>query len=169
MSSQSSAPAPVLVHATAVARHGAAVLLMGPSGSGKSDLALRLLAQPASPSLPTGHFELISDDQVWLQRDSAGLIATAPATIAGKLEVRGVGIVEVAAAASARVALVIELVEMRSIPRLPDPDTIELGGVVLPSLKLCGFDTSATIKVALALVAANAGKSDDGVGLIARL
>ncbi|MFN3869796.1 MAG: HPr kinase/phosphorylase, partial [Hyphomicrobiaceae bacterium] len=90
MTSQSADP--VLVHATAVARHGAAVLLMGPSGSGKSDLALRLLAQTASPSLPTGDFELVSDDHVLLHRDHDLVIASAPPSIAGKLEVRGIGI-----------------------------------------------------------------------------
>lgn len=155
MSSQ--LPEPLLVHATAVARHGAAVLLMGPSGSGKSDLALRLLAQPASPALPTGDFELVGDDHVWLQREDTVLSVSAPAAIAGKIEVRGLGIIEVAAAQAARVVLVVELAAHHDVPRLPHQAEIELAGIVLPLLRLPGLDASAPIKVAAALAAAVSG------------
>src|SRR6185369_13552251 len=72
-------------HASTVARDGRAVLIMGPSGSGKSDLALRLLDRG---------FSLVSDDQTLVRVDGGRLLASPPQTIAGKLEVRGVGIVE---------------------------------------------------------------------------
>ena len=72
-------------HASTVAVDGRAVLITGPSGSGKSDLALRLLDRG---------FTLVSDDQTIVRREGNKLIASAPPNIAGKLEIRGVGIVE---------------------------------------------------------------------------
>src|SRR3954467_1212574 len=73
------------VHASTVASEGRAVLITGPSGSGKSDLALRLLDRG---------FTLVSDDQTLLKRSGTRLIASAPPTIVGKLEVRGIGIID---------------------------------------------------------------------------
>src|SRR5881396_1814161 len=74
------------VHASTVATDGRAVVILGPSGSGKSDLALRLLDRG---------FTLVSDDQTIVKKDGARLLASAPPTTAGKLEIRGIGIVEV--------------------------------------------------------------------------
>ena len=71
------------VHGTSVASDGRAVLLTGRSGAGKSDLALRLLDRG---------FKLVSDDQTILGKTKAVLVATAPATIAGRMEVRGLGL-----------------------------------------------------------------------------
>jgi len=73
------------LHASTVALDGRAVLISGPSGSGKSDLALRLLDRG---------FILVSDDQTIVRKDGGHLVAGAPPTIAGKLEVRGIGIVD---------------------------------------------------------------------------
>src|SRR5207237_6122820 len=73
------------VHASTVALDGRAVLITGPSGSGKSDLALRLLDRG---------FTLVSDDQTIVRKDGDRLLASAPPTIAGKLEIRGIGIIE---------------------------------------------------------------------------
>ena len=64
---------------------GRAVLIAGPSGAGKSDLALRLIDRG---------FTLVSDDQTIVKRDGDRLLASAPPTIAGKLEIRGIGIVD---------------------------------------------------------------------------
>src|SRR6185295_873342 len=86
------------VHASTVALDGRAVLISGPSGSGKSDLALRMLDRG---------FTLVSDDRTILRRLGGKLIASAPDTIKGKLEVRGVGIVEMKTVANVPVALVV--------------------------------------------------------------
>jgi serine kinase of HPr protein (carbohydrate metabolism regulator) len=84
------------LHASAVAIDGRAVLLMGPSGAGKSDLALRLLDRG---------FTLVSDDQTLVRREGARLLASAPDTIAGKLEIRGIGIVALESVAIVPVCL----------------------------------------------------------------
>lgn len=129
------------VHASTVATGGRAVLITGPSGSGKSDLTLRLLDRG---------FTLVSDDQTIVRRDGERLIATAPATIAGKLEIRGLGIVEMDHVSDVPVAL---LVELRSeIQRLPD-DSRErpIVGVPLPLVTIDAMSASAASKVALAL------------------
>lgn len=152
-------PTSITVHATVIARRGVAALLRGPSGAGKSDLALRLLAMPASPNLPTGDFTLISDDQVQLSITAGQLTATAPATIAGRMEVRGLGIVTLPATASARVVLVADLVQSGQVERLPEPDTVELLGVAVPLVRLAPFEASAPIKLALALDSAGRRKS----------
>ena len=98
-----------LVHGTCVALGRSAALLRGPSGSGKSDLALRFLflarRGPAALEAPT----LVADDQVSLSRSGERLLAGPPDTIRGKLEVRGIGIVEVKSVADAELALVVDL------------------------------------------------------------
>ena len=71
------------LHASAVAVAGRAVLILGASGSGKSGLALRLLALGA---------DLVADDRVLVERRGEGLVARAPAVLAGLIEARGVGI-----------------------------------------------------------------------------
>src|SRR3954454_8456456 len=73
------------VHASTVAIDGRAVLVTGPSGTGKSDLALRLLDRG---------FTLVSDDQTIVKKDGNRLLASAPPNIAGKLEIRGIGIMD---------------------------------------------------------------------------
>src|SRR3954469_11378956 len=97
------------LHTSAVALEGRAVLISGPSGSGKSDLALRLLDRG---------FVLVSDDQTIVKKDGARLVATAPPTIAGKLEVRGIGIIEMEQTDNVPVALIVELTS--DIQRMPD-------------------------------------------------
>ena len=129
------------VHASTVALDGRAVLISGPSGSGKSDLALRLLDRG---------FTLVSDDQTIVRRDGDRLIATAPPTIAGKLEVRGIGIVEMERLDNVPIALIVELTS--DIQRLPD-DSRErpILGVRLPLISIDAMTASAPSKVALAL------------------
>ena len=129
------------LHASTVAIDGRAVLIMGPSGAGKSDLALRLLDRG---------FTLVSDDQTIVRRDGDGLIASAPATIAGKLEIRGVGIVDMESVANVPLCLLVELTS--DIQRLPD-DSRErpILGVPLPLVSIDALTASAASKVALAL------------------
>jgi HPr kinase/phosphorylase len=140
-------------HATAIAVGGRACLIRGPSGSGKSDLALRCIAVGVTPLLPTPAL-LISDDQVELARDGLSLIASAPAAIAGKLEVRGQGIVTVPTIASAPVVLIVDLLSASEpIERLPDPPPLALlCGLERPVLRLHPFEASAPVKVLLALM-----------------
>ena len=128
-------------HASTVAVDGRAVLISGPSGSGKSDLALRLLDRG---------FTLVSDDQTIVRRDGDRLVASAPPTIKGKLEIRGVGIVEMETVTDVPVALYVELTS--EIVRLPD-DRRErpVLGVNLPLISVDAQTASAASKVALAL------------------
>jgi serine kinase of HPr protein (carbohydrate metabolism regulator) len=129
------------LHASAVAIEGRAVHITGPSGAGKSDLALRLLDRG---------FTLVSDDQTLVRRDGAQLIASAPGAIAGKLEIRGIGIVEVDSVADVPLCLLVELTS--DIQRLPD-DSRErpILGVSLPIVSIDALTASAASKVALAL------------------
>lgn len=129
------------VHASSVAIGGRAVLITGPSGSGKSDLTLRLIDRG---------FTLVSDDQTIVRRDGSRLIASAPPTIAGKLEIRGMGIIEMETESDVPVALLIELTS--EIQRLPDENRERpILGVPLPLVSLDAMAASAPSKVALAL------------------
>ena len=132
------------VHATSVALGGDGILLRGPSGSGKSDLALRLIDAGA---------RLVADDQTELERIGAVLEMRAPATIAGRLEVRGLGIMRVPSVAVAPLRLVVDLVAPEAVERLPEPEFCTLLGVSLPLLRLAPFAASAAAKLRLALSA----------------
>jgi len=140
----------MLVHVTSVAlklgrKPWRAVLLRGPSGAGKSDLALRLIDRGA---------RLVADDQTRLVRKGRALLASAPAAIAGRMEVRGVGIVELRRAqliGRAPVALIVDLVAAGKVERLPEPGVELVEGLSLPVLALAPFETSAVAKLHLAL------------------
>ena len=129
------------VHASTVALDGRAVLISGPPGSGKSDLALRLIDRG---------YTLVSDDQTIVRREGETLIASAPPTIAGKLEIRGIGIVDMKSADNIPIALYVELTS--EIMRLPD-DRRErpVLGVNLPLVSIDAQTASAASKVSLAL------------------
>ena len=129
------------IHASSVAVDGRAVLITGPSGSGKSDLALRLVDRG---------FTLVSDDQTVVRRDGDRLIASAPSQIAGKLEIRGIGILEMDTVSDVPVALLVELTS--EIQRLPDDSRDRpVLGVPLPLISIDATTASAPAKVALAL------------------
>jgi serine kinase of HPr protein (carbohydrate metabolism regulator) len=129
------------LHASTVAVDGRAVLITGPSGSGKSDLTLRLLDRG---------FVLVSDDQTIIKKNGSRLCATSPPTIRGKLEIRGVGIVTVDHVEDVPVAMVVELTS--DIQRLPD-DSRErpMLGVPVPLISVDALTASAPSKVAVAL------------------
>ena len=129
------------LHASTVALDGRAVLISGPSGSGKSDLALRMLDRG---------FTLVSDDRTIVRKEGERLLASSPETIKGKLEVRGVGIVEVESVADIPIALVVELTS--DIQRLPDDNRERLiMGAAVPLISVDAMTASAPSKVALAL------------------
>ena len=129
------------LHASTVALDGRAVMIAGPSGSGKSDLALRLLDRG---------FTLVSDDQTIVRKEAGRLLASAPPAIHGKLEIRGVGIVEMETVSDVPVALFIELTS--DIQRLPDDSRERLVlDVKLPLISVDAMTASAPSKVALAL------------------
>src|SRR5579863_436340 len=130
------------VHATAVALDGAGVLIRGPSGSGKSDLALRLI--------DTGG-QLVADDQTELTLQDRTIVMRAPLAIAGRMEVRGIGIAHVTAAAAAPLRLVLDLVRPDEIERLPERSRCELMGIEVPRLAITPFEASAVAKVRLVL------------------
>lgn len=128
-------------HASTVASNGRAVLITGPSGSGKSDLALRLIDRG---------FTLVSDDQTIVRREGNRLIANAAPNIAGKLEIRGIGIVEMETAKDVPVALIVQLTS--EIERLPDERRERpILGVNLPLVSVDALTASAASKVSLAL------------------
>ncbi len=139
-------PLPPTLHGTAVALNGLAVLLRGPSGAGKSDLALRLLDLG---------FRLVADDRVVVTEaaaDSGLPTVCAPPALAGLLEVRGVGIVPVAALPGpVPLALVIDLCPAAEVPRLPEPERTTVAGCPVARLRLDPWALSAPQKVRLAL------------------
>ncbi len=138
-------------HGSAIAVDGRAALIVGPSGAGKSDLALRCLSLATTTLIPAvAH--LVADDRVLISWDDGRLSVEAPETILGKLEVRGVGILEVPYERTAELALIVELIPPGAVERLPDPPpTRELLGVSLPVLRLAPFEASAPVKLLLAL------------------
>jgi HPr kinase/phosphorylase len=132
----------LLVHGTTVAIGGRGVLLRGPSGSGKSDLALRLIDAGG---------RLVADDQSVLSRDGDAVLVRAPGPIAGLIEVRGVGIVRVDSLPVARLALIADLVAPQHVERLPEPRSETIFGLAIPLVAIAPFEASAPAKLRLAL------------------
>jgi hypothetical protein len=137
-------PGEMLVHGSCAARDGEAVLFLGPPGTGKSDLVLRLLHRPG--------WRLVADDQVAVE-DGATPPRVGPApALRGMLEVRGLGILaDLPVAEDAALRLAVELAPRDAVPRLPEPGTLAVGAAALPRLALHAFDASAPEKVEAAL------------------
>ncbi|MEQ1549966.1 aldolase [Sphingorhabdus sp.] len=128
--------ATALVHATAVAIDGQGILLVGASGSGKSDLALRLIDRGAV---------LVCDDYCDILDGSDGPEIHATPSISGKIEVRGVGICSIDYIPSTPLSMVLQL--DRAPDRLPASDgRIELAGWSVPYARLAPFEMSAPLK-----------------------
>jgi HPr kinase/phosphorylase len=134
----------VVLHASCVDLLGTGVALVGPPGTGKSDLALRLIDRGA---------RLVSDDRLAVERHGDVLIGRAVDSIAGLIEVRGLGIMRINHCVSTRLGLVVALGCAGPLPRLPEHLTYELLGVALPYLELDPRTPSACAKVRLALTA----------------
>jgi serine kinase of HPr protein (carbohydrate metabolism regulator) len=145
----------VNIHASCVVLTGAGeafgaprdggVLILGESGAGKSDLALRLIAMGAM---------LVADDRCDLFVSSDALRAAVPRSLAGMIEIRGLGIVHIPWQPDARVALSVRLANPRLVARLPEtvkyhpPPPLELPEEDLPhEILLAPFEASAPAKV----------------------
>ncbi len=129
------------VHASCVAIGGRAVLIAGASGRGKSDLAMRLIDRGA---------HLVSDDYTVVTRAGGRALASAPPTIAGKIELRGVGLVDLEPARDVPVALIVDLdAEPERLPQ--GAGRRQVSGVEVPVVALAGLEPSAPIKVEQAL------------------
>jgi serine kinase of HPr protein (carbohydrate metabolism regulator) len=128
------------LHATTVAIDGVAVMIEGASGSGKSDLALRLIDRGAI---------LVSDDQTLVVRTGNTLLARAPMTIAGRIEVRGIGILAMPYVEDVPVALLVRL--GGAIERMPERRVRQIAGIDVRQFAVDPFEASAPIKVELAL------------------
>jgi HPr kinase/phosphorylase len=143
-----------LIHATCLAIGGEGVLLLGQPGSGKSDLALRLI-DGAGTGL-SGRLRgalLVADDQVVIRRVEGRLIASAPPPLAGKLEIRGLGIAEVPIERDVPLRLAVRLTPAADIERLPDlaRSRMEILGVSIALVLLDPEKSSAPARLRAAL------------------
>lgn len=131
------------LHCSTVAIGGRAVMIEGRSGSGKSDLALRLIDRGA---------RLVSDDYTIARRQGTTLLASPPPNISGKMEVRGIGLVEIENVSDVPVCLIVQLFD--TVDRMPPvPEKRVVAGVAVPVMKIAPMENSAPIKVELALKA----------------
>lgn len=126
------------IHATCINLNSKGILLLGYSGAGKSDLALRLITLFSA--------SLVSDDRTDVVRISDKIKAKAPDVLKGLLEVRGVGIVNFEYMEETTVDVVIKL-EPEKQERLPEKQYYELEGIKLPLFKINPFEVSAPSKV----------------------
>jgi serine kinase of HPr protein (carbohydrate metabolism regulator) len=128
-----------LIHASCIAIGHQAVLILGPAGAGKSDLALRLIDEGAY---------LVADDQVEVKKREGTLYASAPERLSGLIEIYGVGLLKgLKVLHEAPLALVVELVEPHFIERLPLPNHFTLDDVHILKIKLAPFEASAPAKI----------------------
>jgi len=137
-----------IIAGTCVAMDGRGVLLRGPSGAGKLDLAIRLMESGA---------RLVADDQVFIEIENEHLVASAPEAVRGMIEARGLGVLQVVSAPPTPLVAVIDLVPADEIDRMPDPASVEIESVPLPLFRLAPFEPSALAKVRLAVRLATGG------------
>jgi HPr kinase/phosphorylase len=130
------------LHATAIVLAGAGVLIRGPSGSGKSDLALHLI---------DGGATLIADDRVEIKLVDGKLHLSAPLTIQGLLEVRGIGVVDIDAAQNIPLCLIADLKSSSEIERMPVAKVERIDGNAIPVIDIDPFELSAPAKIKMAL------------------
>ena len=112
------------LHATTVVLNDAAVVITGPAGAGKTAMAFALMARGAM---------LLADDITWLTSDGTTVVAHCPPTLAGRIEARGIGILNAPAAPSTPVRLVVDLGRTED-DRIPEPRTVRLLGHNIPLL-----------------------------------
>jgi serine kinase of HPr protein (carbohydrate metabolism regulator) len=143
-----------LIHGTCLAIGGEGVLLVGKPGAGKSDLALRLIDQGGvGLSGRLREARLVADDQVVIRRVEGTLVASAPPSLQGKLEIRGLGIAELAVVAETRLRLAVRLTPTAEIERLPDLQSarMDILGIGVPLILLDPWNASAPARLRAAL------------------
>jgi serine kinase of HPr protein (carbohydrate metabolism regulator) len=140
MTAAAAGAAPLRVRGSCVAVDGQGVLLRGRSRAGKSDLALRLIDSGGA---------LVSDDYTDVLAEDGRLVASAPPVLSGLIEVRGLGVIRLAALPRAVLTAVIDLVEPDGLDRMPPPSSDRIAGVALPVYRLSPFEASAVAKVRL--------------------
>lgn len=143
-----------LIHATCLAIGEDGVLLLGAPGSGKSDLALRLIDAPGTGlSGVARRTQLVADDQVVVRRVGDGLLASAPPALAGKMEIRGLGIADLQARPEAALRLAVRLTPAAEIERLPDlaRARMEILGIAIPLVLVDPVSASAPARIRAAL------------------
>jgi len=130
------------VHGTSVSIDGDGVLFRGPPGSGKSDLALRMINFGA---------QLVSDDQVCLTRRNDNIFMSSPPTIRNSLEVRGIGIVNTIVQKEAPLTLVLNMLPNNVTSRMPVWQLCTFFDIKVPAVEFAPFEISAHLKVKLAI------------------
>ena len=130
------------VHGTSVSIDGDGVLFRGPPGSGKSDLALRMINYGA---------QLVSDDQVCLVRQNDKIFMSSPPTIRNSMEVRGIGIVNTIAQKEAPLILVLNMSPNNAASRMPIWQLCTFLDIKVPAVEFAPFEISAHLKVKLAI------------------
>jgi HPr kinase/phosphorylase len=150
-------PPPASVHASAVLVGPRAVLIRGPSGSGKSQLALELIETARTGLLPFAR--LVADDRVHLEAAHGRLLARPAEALAGLIEVRGVGLMRLGYEASAVVGLVVDLAaaDARRLPEAAGRRT-EIDGIELPRLAVASEE--AALPAVLAYISHEITSSD---------
>lgn len=153
----------VTIHATAVRVADRGVLIRGRSGAGKSALALELIDDPRNAAL------LVADDQVVLRNAGDGIMMSAPAALAGLIEIRGIGIVRLAPADETPLSLVVDLLPAEACIRHPDDSeksaTVLGTGIPRLTLAIGATATAARIRLALANWAMSSDRAPSGLAL----
>ena len=146
------------IHATAVLIGAKAILIRGPSGSGKSSLAWQLIQTSGSPALPFAR--LIGDDRVHVEATNGRLLVRPAPALAGLIEVRGLGIRQLLHEPVAQIGLIVDLAEPAAA-RLPAPETSEitLSGIAMPRLPVAPGQAAMPLLLAWLGTAAATGRN----------
>jgi len=130
------------IHATAIKYKNFGIMIMGECGSGKSDLALRLIKQFGA--------KLVADDRCNLEIRNSKIVVSCPDNIKNLIEVRGIGIVPMKAAKNAVISLVVELVDdIKKIERMPQKETFMFADAAVEKIKIYPFECSAAEKIVI--------------------
>ena len=145
------------IHATAVLLGSDGVLIRGASGAGKSSLALALIERGA---------RLIADDRLFISAVHGRLVATAPAAIAGQIELRGRGIIDVPHEQGGVIRLIADIVGEEELERMPEPHHLStvLLGITLPRQSVTGA-TDRSVRLVVSALAAFTPSIDEGLRL----